>query len=141
MLYFPFDVQICKIVFVVWTNTPDEVQISKGGKGMDLDKFETNGEWDVVGTSGKDTMSARIGSIGTFTVTIKRKPQDIMVTVVLPVFLMSILSVCTFLLSIDSGEKVSYSSTLYLAFAVYLTIVSSSLPGVRQCPYWRCIRV
>ncbi|KAH3751482.1 hypothetical protein DPMN_186041 [Dreissena polymorpha] len=41
---------------------------------------------------------------------------------------LAILNICVFLLPTDSGEKAGFSITVFLAFAVFLTIVSSSLP-------------
>ncbi|KAH3699052.1 hypothetical protein DPMN_073999 [Dreissena polymorpha] len=41
---------------------------------------------------------------------------------------LAILNICVFILPTDSGEKAGYSISVFLAFAVFLTIVSSSLP-------------
>ncbi|XP_033761551.1 neuronal acetylcholine receptor subunit alpha-6-like [Pecten maximus] len=126
--YFPFDRQTCDIILGVWISTVDEIDVEVGSKGIQMDDYQTNGEWDVVNTSAVASLSKYDESMVTFSITMKRKPQYIMVSVLLPILMLSILSVCTFIIPIESGEKISYAMTLYLAFAVFLTIVSSSLP-------------
>jgi hypothetical protein len=48
--------------------------------------------------------------------------------IILPVVLLSMLNVFVFLPPTESGEKISYAMTVFLAFAVFLTIISSTLP-------------
>ncbi|XP_021351922.1 acetylcholine receptor subunit alpha-type unc-38-like [Mizuhopecten yessoensis] len=126
--YFPFDKQTCDIKFGVWTSPLSDVDVELGSKGILLDEYQTNGEWDLLTTSAKSSESQQEGAIVTFSITVKRKPQYILYNVVLPIIMLSLLSVFVFALPVDSGEKMGYIMTLYLAFAVFLTIVSASLP-------------
>ena len=59
---------------------------------------------------------------------LKRKPLFFLLNIVIPILLLSILSVFTFALPLDSGERASYGITVFLSLAVFLTIVSSTLP-------------
>ncbi|XP_069114214.1 acetylcholine receptor subunit delta-like [Argopecten irradians] len=126
--YFPFDQQTCSIIVGVWMSTVDIIDVQAGSKGIQLDDYQSNGQWDVVNTSAVASLSVYSESLVTFSITMKRNPHYIMVSIVFPILLLSILAVFTFLIPIESGEKMSYAMTLYLAFAVFLTIVSSSLP-------------
>ena len=47
---------------------------------------------------------------------------------VLPITLLSLLSCCVFILPASSGEKASFSVTVFLSLAVFLTIISQDLP-------------
>ncbi|XP_033729077.1 neuronal acetylcholine receptor subunit beta-2-like [Pecten maximus] len=126
--YFPFDKQTCDIKFGVWTSPLSEVDVEIGSDGILLDEYQPNGEWDLLTTSAEASESQQDGAIVTFSITVKRKPQYILYNVVLPIIMLSLLSVFVFALPVDSGEKIGYIMTVYLAFAVFLTIVSASLP-------------
>ncbi|XP_060072886.1 neuronal acetylcholine receptor subunit beta-4-like [Ylistrum balloti] len=128
ILYFPFDKQTCDIKFGVWTSPLSEIDVELGSRGILLDFYQPNGEWDIQATSAKSTESLLDGAIVTFSITVKRKPQYILNNVVLPIVMLSLLSVFVFTLPVDCGEKMGYIMTVYLAFAVFLTIVSASLP-------------
>lgn len=94
---------------------------------IEMYMYETNPGWDITNSTCKvleDTWYSQIS----FSVTIRRKPQNFMLTVVFPIMTLAILNVCVFLLPTDSGEKAGYSISVFLAFAIFLTIVSSSLP-------------
>ncbi|XP_069108558.1 neuronal acetylcholine receptor subunit beta-2-like [Argopecten irradians] len=127
--YFPFDKQTCELQFGVWTSPLDQIDVELGSEGaILLDEYQPNGEWDLLSTSAASSESSTDGAIVTFSITVKRKPQYILYNVVLPIIMLSLLSVFVFALPVDSGEKIGYIMTVYLAFAVFLTIVSASLP-------------
>ncbi|XP_033761367.1 acetylcholine receptor subunit alpha-1-B-like [Pecten maximus] len=126
--YFPFDQQTCNITFGVWTSASVEIELRPEEGELWLGEYQTNGQWDMVKTSAHKILSINSQSVVTFSLKIKRKPQYIMVNVVLPIIMLSILSACTFLIPAESGEKMGYAMTLYLSFVVFLTIVSSLLP-------------
>ena len=42
--------------------------------------------------------------------------------------MLAILNICVFVLPCESGERAGYAITVFLAFAVFLTIISSTLP-------------
>jgi hypothetical protein len=46
-----------------------------------------------------------------------------------PVALMAVLIAMVFKLSVDSGEKIGFSLTVLLAYAVYLTMISDNIPS------------
>jgi hypothetical protein len=127
ILWFPFDQQTCRLKFVVWSSSKEEIFIEKGGKGIELFDFEENGEWTIIDTNADDAIESDEASV-TFSMTIRRKPLYYILNIVLPVVMLSILDICVFILPAESGEKTSYAITVFLAFAVFLTIVSTALP-------------
>ncbi|XP_052788255.1 neuronal acetylcholine receptor subunit alpha-9-like [Mya arenaria] len=125
--YFPYDQQTCNLHFQTWSYSRDQVNILSDVDSIVCSDFQENSNWDVVNTSlsiGVDTYEATIS----FTLTIKRKPQYFILTVILPITMLAFLNICVFMLPCESGEKASYAMTVFLAFAVFLTIVSSTLP-------------
>ncbi|KAJ8308402.1 hypothetical protein KUTeg_013276 [Tegillarca granosa] len=112
MRYFPFDDQICPIKFVLWTSTSSDVILQTSVEnGITLENLDSNGQWyisSVIGSNNDEKTEI------TFYVNLSRKPLFFLITILVPVP--------------DSGEKIGYSITVFLAFAVYLTIVTSSFP-------------
>ncbi|XP_052097870.1 neuronal acetylcholine receptor subunit alpha-6-like [Mytilus californianus] len=123
---FPFDEQTCDIIFVVWSYSISEVKISKGSKGINFYNFKGNGEWKVVSTSA--TVDSSAETRVKFSLTVRRIPTFYLINVIAPIVLLAVLNIFTFALPVDCGEKMSYSITVFLSFAVFLSIVSSTLP-------------
>ena len=120
--YFPFDTQQCELKFEVWMNT--DLKLLLGSSGLDIREYESNDEWSVISTyTRQDERTTAV-----FGMYIRRNPAYYMLSIVLPVVFLSLLEVFTFVLPSDGGEKMGYSVTVFLAFAVFLTIVSESLP-------------
>ena len=128
MTHFPFDEQTCKLKFVAWTYTVDDVRMepSEIGSALDIGWFEPSSQWDIIGTDAttEDTVNSEV----VFVLKLKRKPRFFLMSVILPTVMLSFLSVLTFLLPCDSGEKASYAVTVFLSFSLFLTIISSTLP-------------
>lgn len=101
--------------------------MNSGGKGIELYDYEPNSNWDIISTSWKEELTSVEASIS-FELKIKRKPLYVILAVLLPISMLAILNICVFVLPSDSGEKASYAITVFLAFAVFLTIISSTLP-------------
>ncbi|CAC5376083.1 CHRNB4 [Mytilus coruscus] len=125
--YFPYDRQSCDIIFVVWSSSVTDVIVTLWNNGIILDSLENNAEWSVVSTATReDVMSSESRVI--FTLNLKRNSTYYLMNIIIPIILLSILNVFTFALPADSGEKMGYCITVFLSFAVFLTIVSSELP-------------
>ena len=88
--------------------------------------FKQNSAWTLTNTSWK--VETTYDSHLTFSITLKRKPMFFILFLIIPVCMLSVLNNCVFLLPCDSGEKSGYAITVFLAFAVFLTIMSSLLP-------------
>ncbi|XP_053399145.1 neuronal acetylcholine receptor subunit alpha-3-like [Mercenaria mercenaria] len=125
--YFPFDVQECKLKFVAWSYSKAEVTMVSGEKGIEMEEFETNSEWDVIDTSYSVDWESGEASV-VFSVKIKRKPLYVLLSVIMPIIMLATLNIFVFVLPCESGEKASYAITVFLAFAVFLSIISSTFP-------------
>lgn len=101
--------------------------MQEGSKGIDLEQYSANSEWDMVDSTATVEEESEEASV-IFTLKIKRKPRYMVLSVILPIVMLSVLNLFVFVLPCDSGEKASYAITVFLAFAVFLTIISSELP-------------
>lgn len=127
--YYPFDEQECDIVLTTWGYT--NVEINLVGKGVDLSYYEPDGEWEFMSYSvTSNTRTAGASSLPQITYAMKyrRRPTYQVMNTILPLILLGFLHCFVFQLPADSGEKMGYSLTTLLAFAVYLTIVSADTP-------------
>ncbi|XP_060600265.1 neuronal acetylcholine receptor subunit alpha-7-like [Ruditapes philippinarum] len=125
--YFPFDTQECKLKFVAWSYSTYEVYMDSGDKGIELEEYESNSEWDVIDTSYSVNWESAESSV-VFSIKIKRKPLYVLLSVIMPIIMLAVLNIFVFVLPCDSGEKASYSITVFLAFAVFLSIISATFP-------------
>ncbi|CAC5388588.1 unnamed protein product [Mytilus coruscus] len=125
--YFPFDRQTCHLDFVAWCLSKRDVSL-KQGNGIDLaDDLQSHGEWNIVSSSASNHMDQYETKVR-FTIVIQRKPLYAIMNYIIPIVLLSILDVFTFTIPVDTGERIGYVITVWLAFAVFLTIISDSLP-------------
>ena len=104
-----------------------QVDMQLGSSGIDLYYYQTSPQWEIINSSGAVELDKVEASV-VFTLKMKRKPRHTLLTVIVPIVMLSLLNVSVFVLPCDSGEKASYAITVFLAFAVFLTIVSNSLP-------------
>lgn len=126
--YFPFDKQTCNLEFVVWSLDIDDVMLLVGSDGINMmEAMESNGQWDVVSSSSSDETESFETKV-IFSIRMKRKPLFIVMNIIIPIILLSILNIFTFQIPADCGERMGYTITVWLSFAVFLTIVSASLP-------------
>ena len=126
--HYPFDTQECSLEFVSWSTDMNEVQLVSGNIGLELSDFDPSTEWDLVDLSTSYEQEPNQRTL-LFNIKMNRKPMFFVLNQLLPIFLLAFLGIITFVLPGDCGEKISYSITVFLAFAVFLTIVSASLPA------------
>ncbi|KAJ8318136.1 hypothetical protein KUTeg_003227 [Tegillarca granosa] len=64
-----------------------------------------------------------------FHIILERRPSYYIMSMIVPVVLNSYLMVIVFVLPVDSGEKVGFSLTVFLAVAVMLTMILDQMPS------------
>lgn len=127
--YYPFDTQTCSLTLTTWGYT--NVEIGLSGSEVDITYYEANGEWDYSSYAITSTTRLHGGNSlpqVNFNLTFKRRPTFQVMNTIVPMILLASLSCFVFQLPPDSGEKMGYSLTTLLAFAVYLTLVSANIP-------------
>ena len=135
--FYPFDTQYCKIILKSVGYTLREMNLTVLSTGVETSSYEKNGEWDLLSTSAYRLEVSDVNDKETYpsiavTFTLKRRPLYYGLNIILPTFVLSMLSVVVFLLPADSGEKMGYSLTVLLSITVFLTIVSGSMPTTSQ---------
>ncbi|KAL3864396.1 hypothetical protein ACJMK2_006083 [Sinanodonta woodiana] len=125
--FFPWDKTKCDIKFLIWSNTNDKVKASIGSDGVNKTYYSENSEWALVSTSASTfTMNNHSGV--TFSLTLKRKPFYHILTIVIPIILLALMNIFVFLLPGSSREKMTYVATVFLAYALFMTIASQVIP-------------
>lgn len=97
------------------------------GSGVYLADYQSNAIWEYDGSSWETKNESAVSSI-IFTIDLRRKPQHVILSVIMPILMLAVLNIFVFVLPCESGERASYAITVFLAFAVFLTIVSTTLP-------------
>ena len=99
-----------------------------GVGGIYLDEYQSSSMWKILDTSWSVEDDNGESAI-TFKIKARRKPLFYILSVILPIVLLAVLNLFVFLLPCESGERAGFSVTLFLALAVFLTIVSETLPA------------
>ena len=99
--------------------------------GNTLEKCCHSGEWEVnelpANTVLENIENETYNSIY-FGLKLTRKPKYYVINVVAPTLCLSLLVLLVLRLPAESGEKISMGVTLLLSFAVYMLLVSDSIP-------------
>ncbi|WAQ95162.1 ACHB-like protein [Mya arenaria] len=132
LLYYPFDKQTCGLIFYVRGFSSDEIVLEDGESYLSSN-YSGNGAWNLINkTKSVDVLSNASTYFATFTYEIERKWLFAMVNMLFPLVFLSVLNLLVFVLPPDSGERVSFTVTILLAIAVFLTLVGDSLPKVSE---------
>ena len=126
---YPFDAHFCRIHIAPWGDSYETVLVTPD-KAIVKDLYSENMEWALTDTytgvgvfNPKDPLT-----VAFFGIQFKRKPIFLVINVLVPLVFMSILSAAVFLVSQESGERLSFSITVLLSFAVFLNVIGNHVP-------------
>ncbi|XP_048238333.1 neuronal acetylcholine receptor subunit alpha-7-like [Haliotis rufescens] len=132
--YYPFDFQLCSVVIQSWGYNIRELDLKKYREDVDTAEYVKNGEWSLIEAFSERqeetrTLSSDAKTYATvaFKFRLQRRPEYYGINIILPVVVLSILSALVFVLPPDSGEKMGYSLTVLLSFAVFLTLIADRM--------------
>ncbi|XP_048730258.1 acetylcholine receptor subunit beta-type unc-29-like [Ostrea edulis] len=130
MYRFPFDIQKCSFTLTPWGYLPLEVKLipSNGMSFVDTTYYSSNAQWTLEGTRMKRSAKREYDSLIEIQLILKRKSLYFVINMLAPILLLSLLNPLVFALPIDSGERISYAITIYLSFAVFLTLLNDNIP-------------
>ena len=129
--FFPYDIQSCDIELSSWGFHSDAVNLTFYKSNVNVQDYRTNGEWNLISTSQETSAITDDGlsySELLFRIVLERLPGYYIMSVIFPVILTAILTSVTFILPVESGEKVGYILTVLLALAVLLTLFADNMP-------------
>ncbi|XP_045199185.2 acetylcholine receptor subunit delta-like [Mercenaria mercenaria] len=124
---FPWDKQKCALVFLVWGYSAKEVELVAAKDTIDLQGYQSNGVWTLLSTKVYSKRHPQ-KSLLVFEVVLQRRPVFFVVNILIPIMTLSVLELFVFIIPIDSGERISFSLTVLLSIAVYMTLISDNLP-------------
>nr|KAG5713720.1 hypothetical protein BaRGS_024347 [Batillaria attramentaria] len=105
-----------------------ELVIASGG--VDTTYYCPNGEWSLKNTW-SETQTDTYSTV-TYWFKFKRKPEYYGLNLILPVIMLSVLSVLIFVLPAESGEMMGFSVTLLLTFIVFAQVLASMIPTTSE---------
>ncbi|XP_053287958.1 neuronal acetylcholine receptor subunit alpha-7 isoform X2 [Pleuronectes platessa] len=130
--WFPFDIQRCELKFGSWTFDGWLLDIQM--KEADVSGYQRNGEWDLVEVPGDrhevfyDCCAEPYPDV-TFVVTLRRRTLFYALNLLLPCVLLSSMTLVSFLLPANSGEKISLGITVLLSLTVFMLMVAEIMPA------------
>ncbi|XP_033750113.1 neuronal acetylcholine receptor subunit alpha-10-like [Pecten maximus] len=132
--YFPFDTQKCSLKFGSWSHHGYELDVTNTHKEADLSYYVEHNEWKLTGMPVERNVlyyacCEEPYPDVTFYINISRKSQFYVMTILFPCILTSVVAMLSFILPAESGEKVSLGITVLLSLAVFLLLVSESMPA------------
>ncbi|XP_052083651.1 acetylcholine receptor subunit alpha-like [Mytilus californianus] len=126
---FPFDSQTCTLQLMPWGFVKSNLLLSANFDKAQLDFFSAHSDWNLLEYS-TNVVNESLGySVLNVKLTFKREPLYFAVMIILPTLLFSLLNPLVFILPVESGERVSLSMTILLSYAIFLTLVSASIPA------------
>ncbi|KAK3098547.1 hypothetical protein FSP39_020530 [Pinctada imbricata] len=135
--YFPFDSQYCQMKFGSWTYDKAQVDLVPSSDIVDVGDYTTNGEWmlkkyTIHREETKYPASTEIYSDIKVTLIIQRRILYYVLNIIFPCFWLNVLSVLTFCLPPDAGEKITLSITVLLSYSVFMLLVAESMPPTSE---------
>ncbi|VDO76841.1 unnamed protein product [Heligmosomoides polygyrus] len=124
--FFPFDEQVCTLVFGSWTYNENEIKLEfEQAEWVDLSEYAPSSIWDLI-----DAPASLVNKRSRieFQVRIRRKTLFYTIVLIIPTVLMAFLTMAVFFLPTDSGEKVTLTTYVLLSIVVFLLLVSKILP-------------
>ncbi|GFS15703.1 neuronal acetylcholine receptor subunit alpha-3 [Elysia marginata] len=129
---FPFDKQTCIVELVDIDFPPEMLSFVAVSSSVLLDFYSENGEWEVESTNVcTDVLKLPMESLSSIAVslTLKRKPKFLVLSVLLPIVFLSLMNLLVFIIPKESGElKINFGVTVLLALTVFQSLVLDMLP-------------
>ena len=128
MTYFPFDKQKCRIQMALAGYLPEEVYLVNYSDTVDTGVFTENNEWKLDYTVAKQIHFGAYSGMIEFQFVLTRRHLFMTINMLTPVIMLVIVGPTILLLPVESGERVSFTVTILLAFGVFLANIGDHLP-------------
>ena len=128
---FPFDNQTCQIVISNAVYTEEKVTLVNRLPSIELDQF-SDPLWNITGGDAEQvvyqTDDNQLQPMIIFTLYLSRKSTYYVINLMVPSIMLTSITLATFWIPIESGEKISYGITSMLSFAVMQLTIESYMP-------------
>ena len=130
---FPYDQQTCLLKFGSWAYSSSKINLEAFDPVADISNYQENHEWDLISfnaTINEEKYNCCPDPYQdiTFTLVIRRKPGYFTHNLIIPAFITSSLMILALFIPWNSGERVSFATTIMLTMTVFLLILSEHLP-------------
>lgn len=135
--WFPFDDQSCYLKFGSWTFHEGALDLQSNADGIGLGDYIESGEWRLMSAPVKrkvkyyDCCPEAYPTL-TFYLNIRRRTLYFGINLILPSFLMSLMTILGFILPPDACEKITLEITVLLSVCVFLSFVSNITPPTSE---------
>ncbi|KAL9951243.1 hypothetical protein ACROYT_G043869 [Oculina patagonica] len=131
----PFDEQKCELAFGSFTYGKNLLRIKLFKvKNKFATRFVKSGDWDIENIEGKisetdhgDCCPFNFSEV-VYTLQMKRKSLYYMFYLAIPSVTLTVLALSSFLIHVESGERIGFVTTILLAMIVFLLVIPSYLP-------------
>ena len=137
--YFPFDNQRCFIRFGSWIYDGEQLDLVKKYENVDMSEYIPNNEYQIMNISlSQETMSYEVfaGTYPQITLRLqfRRKPLYYSYTVLAPVLVLCFLTLFSYFLPCDDGNKVGIGLTVFLSLYVLQLAIAETMPESDSLP-------
>lgn len=88
-----------------------------------------NGEWEFQNFTYEENYDAEFDLTKiVYTLEFQRRYRYFLLCTIMPIVILSVLNSLTFLIPVESGERITYCLTLFLTFTVFLTLFDQTMP-------------
>jgi hypothetical protein len=123
--YYPFDSHHCSLQFTSLISS-SEVNLHLD-KHISTSAFELNAIWELESAYGDRVNTSEI-SVVDVNIRVRRRSTFLLINIFAPILFLAFANLFVFVIPIESGERVSFSVTILLSFAVFLTLVMDKMP-------------
>ena len=133
LTYFPFDQQVCTVDLQPYEYTIDQVILEPYGAGVYFLNSTTHEQWDVIAvtieSNGKVyTTNSSIFSQLKMNLFLARKSNFYLLNIFLPSYVISWVTLVTFLVPPDIDNRLTLSFTALLAHSMFSSFIASEMP-------------
>ena len=128
---FPFDTQTCVFDFLSWTNPTSSIDLRTSVHELNRNRYTENGEWWLEAILTEYYLQPYAEDSWAhikYTFTVRRKWLFYVLSILTPIVCISMLNIVCFMLPASSGEKITLCISTFLTLAVFLTMITSTLP-------------
>ncbi|CAC5415515.1 unnamed protein product [Mytilus coruscus] len=127
--FYPLDTHKCNVTVVAGSLIQD-IKLQTTISTILTDYTYSNSEWSI-SSNVRNSSDTPVSGVD-FIIILSRKPTFLMVNLLFPVMVITILNGMSFLVPIESGERLSFGISLLLMFIVFLTTVLDILPSTNN---------
>ncbi|VDI47130.1 Hypothetical predicted protein [Mytilus galloprovincialis] len=138
---FPFDSQMCPLVFGSWVYHGLQLDIQPRNNPGDLSSMKKNVEW-IISNVEVERHVLKYGCCPepypdiTFYIYLHRKPAYYVTNIIIPSVIITVLAILGYFLPVESGEKASLVITIMLSLSVFQLLVADKLPPSADATPW-----